>query len=277
MYAVTRDSDTQFSLLSTTATATNVDSEFQYGTGQVGDPITVTGTGTPVNDFYDYAGTTSITGGGTGYIVYNAVDHDYYMLTNTAPASAGTLGALDSSADNSNALPCFMNGTLVRTPAGEVRVEELKAGDLLATHDGRAVPVRWIGRRAVSSIFGCESSAPIRIKAGAFAENVPCRDLLVSPDHAIFVDGVLIHAGALINGISIIRESKPPSIFIYYHVETDDHSLILAENTVAETFVDNVDRMGFDNWLEHEALYPDGKSGTRRHQGCSSDEGPRLG
>jgi hypothetical protein len=35
--------------------------------------------------------------------------------------------------------------------------------------------------------------------------------------------------------------------------------LILAENTPAETFVDNVDRLGFDNWAEHEALYPDGK------------------
>ena len=49
-------------------------------------------------------------------------------------------------------------------------------------------------------------------------------------------------------------------IFIYYHVELDDHSLILAENTPAETFVDNVDRMNFDNWAEHQALYPEGKS-----------------
>ena len=35
--------------------------------------------------------------------------------------------------------------------------------------------------------------------------------------------------------------------------------MILAENAPAETFVDNVDRLGFDNWAEHEALYPDGK------------------
>ena len=48
-------------------------------------------------------------------------------------------------------------------------------------------------------------------------------------------------------------------MFVYYHVELDDHSLILAENTPAETFVDNVDRMGFDNWAEHEALFPGGK------------------
>ena len=70
---------------------------------------------------------------------------------------------------------------------------------------------------------------------------------------------MLIHAGALVNGTSILREAKVPIVFVYYHVELDDHSLILAENAPAETFVDNVDRLGFDNWAEHEALYPDGK------------------
>ena len=49
-----------------------------------------------------------------------------------------------------------------------------------------------------------------------------------------------------------------PATFVYYHLELEDHALILAENAPAETFVDNVDRMGFDNWAEHEALYPDG-------------------
>jgi hypothetical protein len=72
----------------------------------------------------------------------------------------------------------------------------------------------------------------------------------------------LIQAGALVNGTSIIRETNVPTSFVYYHVEVDDHSLILAENTPAETFVDNVDRLGFDNWAEHEALYPNGKQVT---------------
>jgi hypothetical protein len=61
------------------------------------------------------------------------------------------------------------------------------------------------------------------------------------------------------NGTSIVRERDVPETLIYYHLELDDHSLILAEGVPAETFVDNVDRLAFDNWEEHEALYPDGK------------------
>jgi len=119
----------------------------------------------------------------------------------------------------------------------------------------------WKGRQTVSTIFGDKQRVlPIRIKAGAIADNVPSRDLLISPDHAILIDGVLVQAAALLNDSSIVRESAVPSVFTYYHVEVEDHSLILAENTPAETFVDNVDRMRFDNWDEHLALYPEGKA-----------------
>jgi hypothetical protein len=155
---------------------------------------------------------------------------------------------------------CFMAGTMIAVPEGEVPVETLKRGDRVLTIDGAARPVSWLGRQTVSRRFADPvRSCPIRIKAGALAEGVPARDLLVSPDHALFVDGVLVHAGALVNETSIVRETRVPESFIYYHVELDDHSLILAENVPAETFVDNVDRMNFDNWAEHEAFYPEGR------------------
>ena len=155
---------------------------------------------------------------------------------------------------------CFMPGTLISTPSGDRPVETLARGDLILTSDGRASPVRWIGRQTVSTRFGDPLRIlPIRIRAGAIDENVPLRDLLLSPDHAMLVNDVLVSAGALVNGTSIVRESDVPETFTYYHVELDDHSLILAHNVPCETFIDYVQRRGFDNWQEHEALYPGGK------------------
>jgi hypothetical protein len=151
---------------------------------------------------------------------------------------------------------CFLGGTQIATPDGRAGVETLKIGDLVLTAEGRAVPVRWIGRNTVSTLFANALRVmPVRIRAGALAEGLPARDLLVSPDHALFMGGVLVQAGALVNGVSIFREPSMPGTFIYYHVELENHALILAEGVAAETFVDNASRMAFDNWAEHAALF----------------------
>ena len=156
---------------------------------------------------------------------------------------------------------CFMPGTLIATPIGDVAVETLKPGDLVLTSTGEIKPINWIGRQTVSKPFADPLRVyPIRVRAGALGDNTPRRDLFVSPDHALLVDGVMANAGALVNGTSITREATIPETFVYYHVELDDHSLILAEGAPAETFVDNVDRMRFDNWGEFQALYPEGKT-----------------
>jgi Ca2+-binding RTX toxin-like protein len=157
--------------------------------------------------------------------------------------------------------PCYLAGMRILTQEGEVPVESLSIGDRVVTRDGRAEPIKWIGRRKVAARFADPLTVwPVRIKAGALGNNVPSRDLLLSPDHAILVNDILIQAGALVNGTSIVRESSVPETFTYYHIELDDHSLVLAENTPAETFVDNVDRMGFDNWAEYQALHPEGNA-----------------
>jgi hypothetical protein len=151
--------------------------------------------------------------------------------------------------------PCFCMGTLLATADGEIAVESLSAGMLLKTFSGEVLPVRWVGHREVSTRFGDPlRTLPIRIMAGALADNLPTRDLLVSPDHALFLGGVLIQAGALVNGISILREENMPERFAYYHVELASHELLLAEGAAAESFVDNVNRMNFNNWAEHEIL-----------------------
>jgi hypothetical protein len=68
----------------------------------------------------------------------------------------------------------------------------------------------------------------------------------------------LVHAGALVNNTTIVRVAKPEPKFVYYHVELDDHSLILAEGTPTETFVDNITRRNFDNYADYDAFYGTG-------------------
>jgi len=188
---------------------------------------------------------------------YSIANGNYTLTFGGTPKQGSSV----NTSTESFAVTCFMRGTLIATPNGEVAVEALKPGDLVLTSAGETKPVNWIGRQTVSKPFADPLRVyPIRVRAGALGDNTPRRDLFVSPDHALLVDGVMANAGALVNGTSITREATIPETFVYYHVELDDHSLILAEGAPAETFVDNVDRMRFDNWDEFQALYPEGKT-----------------
>jgi autotransporter passenger strand-loop-strand repeat protein len=152
-------------------------------------------------------------------------------------------------------ITCFYPGTRLASAEGEIMVEAIRPGTLLRTASDALKPVRWLGRSTVSTRFADPLRVlPIRITAGALGDQLPARDLLVSPDHALFIGGILVQAGALVNGVSIRREVDVPEIFTYYHVELATHELLLAEGVPTESFVDNVDRMHFDNWAEHEAL-----------------------
>ena len=148
-------------------------------------------------------------------------------------------------------LACFLAGTLIRTPEGGVAVEALQPGDLVMTTSGLAKPVLWVGRRAVETRLAHPlTDTPIRFKAHALGLNMPERDLYVSPDHALLVDGVLVQAGALVNGTTIARPRDLPETFTYYHVELENHDFLYAEGLPAETFLDNGQRAGFDNASE---------------------------
>ena len=80
----------------------------------------------------------------------------------------------------------------------------------------------------------------------AFADRVPCRDLLVSPDHGIFVDAKLICARQLVNGTTIVREAGLASVE-YFHVELEAHAILLAEGLPAESYLDTGNRGFFRN------------------------------
>jgi hypothetical protein len=98
--------------------------------------------------------------------------------------------------------------------------------------------------------------APVRIERDAFADNVPHRDLLVSPDHAIFVDGMLICAKQLVNGTTIRRERDWTAVD-YYHVELDQHAILLAEGRPAESYLNTGNRGFFANSGQPMVLHPE--------------------
>ena len=198
-----------------------------------------------------------------------------------APATVGGLNI-----DNSAFTVCFFPGTLIATPSGERRVEDLVPGDPVLVDDagsvsatwigrmarnlrsrlgyGRAVPVKFLGRQTVSTRFApAERLMPVRFAAGSLGGGgkplLPHSGLTVTADHAMLVDGVLCQAGALVNGTTITRVplSEFGESYTVYHVETDVHEIILANGAPTETFVDNVSRRAFDNHAEFVKLHGD--------------------
>lgn len=191
-------------------------------------------------------------------ISYGTDENGGYVLVESPDGTDKIYGAEFIQLNDAVIPVCFFPGTMIATPEGEVAVETLKAGDLVLTADGRTAPIRWMGRQTVSTRFADPMRAlPIRIRAGALADNLPARDLLVSPAHAVLVEGMLIQAGALVNGTTIVRDHAVPEIFTYWHIELGDHALVLAEGTPAETFIDSTDREAFDNWAEYAELVAD--------------------
>ncbi len=149
-----------------------------------------------------------------------------------------------------DAVTCFAEGTMIVTERGEVPVESLQTGDLVLTmHDGpQLMPLRWVGRTCIDITRQRNKAAvaPVRILAGALLDGAPCRDLRVSPDHAIFLDGHLVLARMLVNGETVIQEDWCRTV-TYYHLELEGHGLLVSDGAVTESYLDDGNRSLFDN------------------------------
>ena len=132
---------------------------------------------------------------------------------------------------------CYAKGTHITTDRGPVAVEDLQVGDLVLTVSGKYEPISWLGHRRVNCLRHNNPTVawPVRIAKDAFGSDLPVRDLLVSPAHAIYVDGHFISAASLINGVTITQE--PWSKVTYFHVELPTHNAIYAEGLAAETYL----------------------------------------
>ncbi len=191
-----------------------------------------------------------VTGGTAESFTFAPNDDD--LTVTVTPDGAGAL---------ITAMPCYAAGTRLLSLAGEVAVEDIAVGDRLVTvRDGGPLSRRvvWVGRRSLdlTSHPAPARVQPVRISAGAIAPGVPARDLRVSPNHAIYLDGRLFEAASLVNGVTI-RQERVTHV-TYHHVELDAHDIILAEGLPAESFLDTGNRAMFGGAVEvlHPDFYP---------------------
>jgi hypothetical protein len=145
---------------------------------------------------------------------------------------------------------CFVRGTLIRTPTGDMPVEDLKVGDqlisvgtlkdrkeLIPYSEELAKPiVRVIKYRTRGKLD--KITRPVKIVSGAFGENLPIQDLFVSPWHAFIQNGFLKSAEKMLNGSTIDYDNSCESAE-YYHFELEEHSVIIANGVETESFYDD--------------------------------------
>jgi hypothetical protein len=172
---------------------------------------------------------------------------------------------------------CFLRGTMIATPTGEIAIEDLSIGDAVVTHSGAARPIRWIGRLEFSRAEGwSEEARPVRVAKGALGPNSPVRDLYVSRAHMFFLNGVLIPAADLINGSTISLVTPEADVLQYFHVDLGTHDVVLAEGAPCESLLATPDHIEvFDNSAEYAALFGDQSADVQLYAPIAAFNGGR--
>lgn len=151
-----------------------------------------------------------------------------------------TLGNVDET-------PCFCSGTEIATPSGVRLVETLRPGDSVLTEDGRIAQVAWVGisTREAGELWLDSARRPVRVPANAFGAGLPLRDLDVSPQHRIVVEGpdcellfgmprAFVVAKHLLGGVAHTPEVEGP--VQYVHVLLENHEILIGNGLPSESF-----------------------------------------
>jgi antigen 43 len=146
---------------------------------------------------------------------------------------------------------CYLGGTMIRmADDSETAVEDIAIGDSVQTFvDGAetARAVTWVGAKRQIVRAGVpddQAGYPVRVRMGALSDGVPHKDLLVTADHCLYLDGAFVPVRMLVNGGSIDYD-RSITDYTYYHVETERHAIISADGALAETYLDTGNRRGF--------------------------------
>lgn len=201
----------------------------------------INGQAVTVGDTVTLSSGQSITLNADGTVTITAdADEETVNFSYTVATGGGSSNISDTAFVTLNSIPCFVAGTLIATPRGEVPVETLQPGDLVITHDNGAQPLRWIGSRIVPA---AGAFAPICIAENTFGQH---RELLVSPQHRVLIrDGlaellfgdpeVLVAAKDLVNDRSV-RPVEGGEVE-YVHILFDEHQVVFSEGLATESFL----------------------------------------
>jgi Hint domain len=173
-------------------------------------------------------------------------------------AAAGAAALTVANAPKQAAAACFLKGTRIRTAAGECNVEDLTIGDVLPTASCGSQIVQLIGSynffKDDPEKSWAEGLRPVRISRSALSDGVPYRDLYLSQYHSLLIDGVLVTAGTLTNGTTIVQvDPRELQELAYFHIKLARHDVVFAEGAPCESLL-KMDENA-DNFSEYVRRY----------------------
>ncbi|WP_390914501.1 cadherin-like domain-containing protein [Pseudosulfitobacter sp. SM2401] len=200
---------------------------------------------TDTSDFDTLDLTGSAPNNGSLQIVYDPANNENGVV-NYFDENGDDAGQLQFS-NIENVIPCFTPGTLIATPKGERKVEDLMVGDRIITRDNGIQEIRWVGARDMTGaeLEMATHLKPVLIRQGALGGGLPERDMMVSPNHRVLVANdktalyfeereVLVAAKFLtgLDGVDVVDVSGTT----YIHLMFDAHEVILSDGTWTESF-----------------------------------------
>lgn len=236
-------------------------------------------------DDFDRINLDAIVNAGLGFTIVRDADNfenGEILLTDADGNDAGRI--IFSNIEK--VVPCFTPGTRIATPRGEVDVQDLAVGDRIITRDNGLQTIRWIGRRDLdgAALDGDAHLRPIHIAKGALGNDLPERDMMVSPNHRMLVanektalyfeDSEVLVAAKHLTGLSGVSVAAPAPVS-YIHMLFDRHEVILSNGTWSESFqpgaqslagIGNAQRMEIFDLFPELATQPgvDGYASARR-------------
>ena len=171
----------------------------------------------------------------TGPDAVDYSDNDQFVSSEGITFSGASADNTSFTIENTGVV-CFTTGTAIRTPRGDVLIDDLKLSDLVTTMDNGPQPIRWIGTTSLGAkdLFDNPKIRPVLIPRGVLGVQ---RNLLVSPQHGMMIGtdhlARATHLAKTTPGIRIANDKKKVT---YVHLMFEQHQIIFAENVPSESF-----------------------------------------